>query len=397
MTVPDRTTVAIVGGGPAGLLLSHLLRRHRIDSVVLESRPRERVESRQRAGILEHGTVDVLREIGADARMEAKGLPHDGFAFHVHGEEIRVDMAALTGRGVMIWAQTEVVRDLIALRLEQGEPLLFEAGVSAVEKVDGPLGDGGEAVVRYTYEGVERELHADVVVGCDGFHGVARRAVPAESVQTFERVYPYSWLGILADAPPSSEELVYARHERGFALLSMRSPSITRAYLQVPNDTDPSSWSHDAIWDELEARTALADGSFTLNRGPITDVSVTPMRSFVAEPMRSGRLFLAGDAAHIVPPTGAKGLNLAVADVRVLAQALAAWRSTGSEDLLDAYSDTALRRVWRAEHFSWTMTTMLHRSPDADPFDDRLALSHLRLIASSEAYRTSIAENYRGQ
>ncbi len=396
MTVPDRTTVAIVGGGPAGLLLSHLLRARGIDSVVLESRPRERVESRQRAGILEHGTVDVLREIGADARMDTKGLPHDGFAFHVHGEEIRVDMAALTGRGVMIWAQTEVVRDLIALRLEQGEPLLFSAEVSAVEKVDGPLSDDGEAVVRYAHDGVEHELRADVVVGCDGFHGVARRAVPAESVRTFERVYPYSWLGILADAPPSSHELVYARHDRGFALLSMRSPSITRAYLQVPNDTDPSSWSHDAIWDELAARTALADGSFMLNRGPITDVSVTPMRSFVAEPMRSGRLFLAGDAAHIVPPTGAKGLNLAVADVRVLAQALAAWRSTGSEDLLDAYSDTALRRVWRAEHFSWTMTTMLHRAPDADPFDEQLALSHLRLIASSESYRTTIAENYRG-
>jgi p-hydroxybenzoate 3-monooxygenase len=396
VTVPDRTTVAIVGGGPAGLLLSHLLRGRGVDSVVLESRPRERVESRQRAGILEHGTVDVLREIGADARMDAKGLPHDGFAFHVHGEETRVDMAALTGRGVMIWAQTEVVRDLIALRLEQGEPLLFEAGVSAVEKVDGPLSDGGEAVVRYSYDGVERELRADVVVGCDGFHGVARRAVPAESVRTFERVYPYSWLGILADAPPSSEELVYARHERGFALLSMRSSSITRAYLQVPDDTDPSSWSHDAIWDELEARTALADGSFTLNRGPITEVSVTPMRSFVAEPMRSGRLFLAGDAAHIVPPTGAKGLNLAVADVRVLAEALASWRSTGSEELLDAYSDTALRRVWRAEHFSWTMTTMLHRAPDADPFDEQLALSHLQLIASSQAYRSVIAENYRG-
>ncbi|MCD2193959.1 4-hydroxybenzoate 3-monooxygenase [Actinomycetospora endophytica] len=396
MTVPDRTAVAIVGGGPAGLLLSHLLVRQGIDSVVLESRSRERVESRQRAGILEHGTVDVLHEIGADARMNAQGMPHDGFAFHAHGEEIRVDMAALTGRGVMIWAQTEVVRDLIALRLEQGDPLLFDAEVLAVEKVDGPLGHDGEAVVRYAYEGVEHELRADVVVGCDGFHGVARRAIPAEAVRTFERVYPFSWLGILADAPPSSEELVYARHDRGFALLSMRSPSITRAYLQVPNDTDPSSWSHEAIWDELTARTGLADGSFTLGRGPITDVSVTPMRSFVAEPMRSGRLFLAGDAAHIVPPTGAKGLNLAVADVRVLAGALASWRSTGSQELLDAYSDTALRRVWRAEHFSWTMTTMLHRPPDADPFDDRLARSHLQLVASSEAYRTAIAENYRG-
>jgi p-hydroxybenzoate 3-monooxygenase len=396
VTVPDRTTVAIVGGGPAGLLLSHLLAARDIDSVVLESRPRERVESRQRAGILEHGTVDVLREIGADARMNAHGMPHDGFAFHAHGEEIRVDMAALTGRGVMIWAQTEVVRDLIALRLEQGLPLLFDAEVSAVEKVDGPLGHDGEAVVRYAHDGVTRELRADVVVGCDGFHGVARRAIPEGTVRTFERVYPYSWLGILADAPPSSHELVYARHDRGFALLSMRSPSVTRAYLQVPNDTDPSSWSHEEIWDELTARTALADRSFTLGRGPITDVSVTPMRSYVAEPMRSGRLFLAGDAAHIVPPTGAKGLNLAVADVRVLAEALASWRATGSEDLLDAYSDTALRRVWRAEHFSWTMTTMLHRAPDADPFDDRLARSHLQLVASSEAYRTAIAENYRG-
>ncbi|MEJ2867142.1 4-hydroxybenzoate 3-monooxygenase [Actinomycetospora sp. OC33-EN08] len=397
MSVPDRTTVAIVGGGPAGLLLSHLLHSRGVDSVVLESRPRERVESRQRAGILEHGTVDALREVGAAARMDEKGMPHDGFAFHVHGERIHVDMAALTGRAVMIWAQTEVVKDLIVLRLEQGEPLLFDTEVLAVEKVDGPLSRDGEALVRYRGDdGAEHELRADVVVGADGFHGVARRAVPADAVRTFERVYPYSWLGILADAPPSSDELVYARHERGFALLSMRSPTVTRAYLQVPNGTDPASWSEEAIWDELAARTGLDDGSFTLNRGPITDVGVTPMRSFVAEPMRHGRLFLAGDAAHIVPPTGAKGLNLAVADVRVLAEAIAAWRTDGSQELLDAYSDTALARVWRGEHFSWTMTTMLHRDPDADPFDDRLALSHLQLVASSESYRTAIAENYRG-
>ena len=396
MTAPDRTTVAIVGGGPAGLLLSHLLRKRGVDSVVLESRPRERVESRQRAGILEHGTVDALREVGADARMDERGLPHDGFAFHAHGERIGVDMAALTGKAVMIWAQTEVVKDLVALRLEQGEPLLFEAEVLSVSDVDGPVGHDGAGLVRYRHAGTEHELHADVVVGTDGFHGVARRAIPDEAVRTYERVYPFSWLGILADAPPSSDELVYARHDRGFALLSMRSPTVTRAYIQVPNGTDPSSWSDDAIWDELEARTALADGSFTLNRGTITDKSVTPMRSFVAEPMRHGRLFLAGDAAHIVPPTGAKGLNLAVADVRVLAEALATWHDTGAQDLLDAYSDTALRRVWRGEHFSWTMTTMLHRDPDADPFDDRLAMSHLRLIAQSESYRTSIAENYRG-
>ncbi|MDL5157762.1 4-hydroxybenzoate 3-monooxygenase [Actinomycetospora termitidis] len=397
MTTPDRTTVAIVGGGPAGLLLAHLLHRRGIDSVVLESRPRERVESRQRAGILEHGTVDALREVGADARMDEKGLPHDGFAFHVHGERVHVDMAELTGRAVMIWAQTEVVKDLIALRLEQGERLLFDTEVLAVEKVDGPLSRDGEALVRYrSDDGAEHELRADVVVGADGFHGVARRAVPDDAVRTYERVYPYSWLGILADAPPSSDELVYARHENGFALLSMRSPSVTRAYLQVPNGTDPSSWSDEEIWDELATRTALGDGSFTLNRGPITDKSVTPMRSFVAEPMRHGRLFLAGDAAHIVPPTGAKGLNLAVADVRVLASAIGAWRESGDESGLDAYSEVALRRVWRGEHFSWTMTTMLHRAPDADPFDEQLALSHLRLIAESTAYRTSIAENYRG-
>jgi p-hydroxybenzoate 3-monooxygenase len=288
------------------------------------------------------------------------------------------------------------VKDLIALRLEQGDPLLFEAEVLAVDKVDGPLSRDGEALVRYRHEGDEHELRADVVVGTDGFHGVARQAIPTEAVRTFERVYGFSWLGILADAEPSSDELVYARHERGFALLSMRSPTVTRAYLQVPNGTDPASWSDEAIWDELEARTALGDGSFALNRGPITDKSVTPMRSYVAEPMRYGRLFLAGDAAHIVPPTGAKGLNLAVADVRVLSAAIAAWCTEGSEDLLDAYSDTALARVWRGEHFSWTMTTMLHVDPDADPFDDRLALAHLRLIAQSEAYRTSIAENYRG-
>jgi p-hydroxybenzoate 3-monooxygenase len=359
--------------------------------VVLESRPRERVESRHRAGILEHGTVDVLREVGAAERMERLGLPHDGFELRFAGRGVRVDMAELTGRNVMIWAQTEITKDLIALRREQGEPLYFEAEVLAVEEVDTDA-----PRVRYRYEGSEHELRADVVVGTDGFHGVARSAIPASTVRTYERVYPYSWLGILADVAPSSHELIYARGAGGFALASMRSPSVTRAYIQVPNGTDAADWSDEAIWDELAARFALDDGSFTLARGPITDKSVTAMRSFVGEPMRHGRLFLAGDAAHIVPPTGAKGLNLAVADVRVLDEALGEWFSSKDETLMDAYSDTALRRVWRASHFSWTMTTMLHVDPDGDPFEEQLALSHLRLIESSESERRTIAENYRG-
>jgi p-hydroxybenzoate 3-monooxygenase len=395
VSAPERTQVAIVGGGPAGLLLAHLLRAGGVSAVVLESRPRERVESRQRAGILEHGTIDALREVGAGARMDREGLVHDGFELRFEGRGVRVDMQALTGRNVMIYAQTEVVKDLIALRLEQGEPLLFDAEVLEVAGVDGGLGTDGSRV-RYRHDGTEHELHADVVVGADGFHGVARRAIPPESVRTFERVYPFSWLGILADAAPATEELIYARHERGFALHSMRSPSVSRLYLQVPNGTDAADWSDDAIWDELDTRFALADGSFAVNRGPITDKSVTPMRSFVAEPMRHGSLFLVGDAAHIVPPTGAKGLNLAVADVRRLAPALAEFFASKDERLLDAYSDAALARVWRAEHFSWTMTTLLHPDPGADPFDDRLALSHLRHLAASETARTDVAENYRG-
>ena len=388
---PARTQVAIVGGGPAGLMLSHLLRGRGVDTVVLEARPRDRVETRQRAGILEHGTVEALREVGADARMDELGLPHDGFELRFAGRSVRVDMQELTGHRVMIWAQTEVTKDLIALRLEQGEPLVFDAEVLSVSDVetDSPL-------VRYRHEGAEHELHADVVVGADGSYGPSRRAIPEHLVRRFERVYPYSWLGILADVAPSSHELIYARGRTGFALASMRSPSVTRAYIQVPNGTDPATWADEAIWDELSARFALDDGSFTLGRGPITDKSVTPMRSMVTEPMRHGRLFLAGDAAHIVPPTGAKGLNLAVADVRVLAEALGEWFASKDERLIDAYSDTALRRVWRASHFSWTMTTMLHVDPDGDPFDEQLALSHLRHIESSESARRALAENYRG-
>lgn len=389
--VPERTQVAIVGAGPAGLVLSHLLRLRGVDAVVLEARPRERVETRQRAGILEHGTIDVLHEIGADARMNELGLPHDGIQMRFAGRALRVDFQELTGRNVMIWAQTEITKDLIALRLSQGEPLCFDAEV--LEVLDA---DTDSPRVRYRYEGAEHELRADVVVGADGSHGPSRRAIPESLVRTVGRVYPYSWLGILADVAPPSHELIYARGRAGFALASMRSPTVTRAYLQVPNGTDPTGWSDEAIWDELDARFALAEGGPTMQRGPITDKGVTPMRSTVSSPMRHGRLFLAGDASHIVPPTGAKGLNLAVADVRVLAEALDEWFHSKDETLIDAYSDTALRRVWRASHFSWTMTTMLHVDPAGDPFDEQLALAHLHHLEVSESARRALAENYRG-
>ncbi|MFD7879795.1 4-hydroxybenzoate 3-monooxygenase [Streptomyces sp. NPDC059766] len=386
-----RTTVGIIGAGPAGLLLARLLDGAGIDSVVLESRDRAYVEQRQRAGILEQGTVDVLRAAGAGERMDREGLPHDGIELRFAGRRHRVDFPALTGgRSVMVYAQTEVCKDLIALRLRDGGPLLFEAEALAVEDAatDSPR-------VRFRHEGAEDVLECDYVVGCDGFWGVARKAIPAGLTRVFERTYPFGWLGILADVAPSHDELVYARHDRGFALLSMRSPSVSRLYLQVPEGTDAAAWSDDEIWSELDRRLETDDG-FTLRRGAVTQKSVTPMRSYVHEPMRHGRLFLAGDAAHIVPPTGAKGLNLAIGDVVTLARALAHRRKTGSAELLDAYSATCLRRVWQAERFSYDMTTMLHRIPGATPFEDRLQLARLERIAGSRAAETDLAEGYTG-
>ncbi|MEU8603275.1 4-hydroxybenzoate 3-monooxygenase [Streptomyces parvulus] len=387
-----RTTVGIIGAGPAGLLLARLLHGAGIDSVVLESRDRAYVERRQRAGILEQGTVDVLRAAGAGERMDREGLRHDGIELRFARRRHRVDFPALTGgRSVMVYAQTEVCKDLIALQLADGGPLLFETEALAVE------GAGGDRPrVRFRHGGAggsEDVLECDYVAGCDGFRGVARRAVP--DGRTFERTYPFGWLGILADAAPCHDELVYARHDRGFALLSMRSPSVSRLYLQVPADTDAGDWSDEEIWDELERRFET-DDDWTLRRGPITQKSVTPMRSHVHEPMRHGRLFLAGDAAHIVPPTGAKGLNLAVGDVVTLARALVHRVATGSEELLDAYSATCLRRVWQAERFSYDLTTLLHRAPDATPFDDRLQVARLDRIASSRAAGTDLAEAYTG-
>ncbi|WP_371647012.1 4-hydroxybenzoate 3-monooxygenase [Streptomyces mirabilis] len=386
-----RTTVGIIGAGPAGLLLARLLHNAGIDSVVLESRDRAYVERRQRAGILEQGTVDVLRAAGAGGRMDREGLRHDGIELRFARERHRVDFPALTGgSSVMVYAQTEVCKDLIALQLEEGGPLLFGAEALAVEGAESE-----RPRVRFRHEGREGVLECDYVVGCDGFWGVARRAIPAEHSRVFERTYPFGWLGILADVPPSHDELVYARHDRGFALLSMRSPVVSRLYLQVPEGTDAGSWADEEIWDELERRLETADG-WSLERGTITSKSVTPMRSHVHEPMRHGRLFLAGDAAHIVPPTGAKGLNLAVGDVVTFARALVHLEETGSAERLDAYSETCLRRVWQAERFSYDMTTLLHRAPDATPFEDRVQLARLRRIATSRAAETDLAEGYTG-
>jgi p-hydroxybenzoate 3-monooxygenase len=389
--VPMRTTVGIIGAGPAGLLLARLLHNAGIESVVLESRDRAYVEQRQRAGILEQGTVDVLRAAGAAERMDREGLRHDGIELRFAGKRHRVDFPALTGgRSVMVYAQTEVCKDLIALQLKEGGPLLFGAEALAVEDAD-----SARPRVRFTYEGREDVLECDYVVGCDGFWGVARKAVPAELSRVFERTYPFGWLGILADVPPSHDELVYARHDRGFALLSMRSPAVSRLYLQVPQGTDAQAWSDEEIWDELERRFAT-DDDWRLERGPITSKSVTPMRSYVHEPMRHGRVFLAGDAAHIVPPTGAKGLNLAVGDVVTFARALAYEKQTGSSELLDAYSETCLRRVWQAERFSYDMTTLLHRDPEATPFEDRIQLARLERVANTRAAETDLAEGYTG-
>ncbi|MBC8093139.1 MAG: 4-hydroxybenzoate 3-monooxygenase [Pseudonocardia sp.] len=375
-----RTQVGIVGAGPAGLLLSHLLARHGIDSVVVEARSREYVEQRVRAGVLEHPTVELLREVGVGERMDAQGLPHEGISLRFAGEDHRIDFTDLVGRGIVVYGQQEVVKDLIAARLADGGDIRFEVPDVALD------GLTGDPVIRFG----DDELHCDVIVGTDGFHGISRAAVPHTA---YDRQYPFAWLGILAKAAPTHDELVYANHPNGFALYSMRSPEVTRLYLQVPPDTDADSWSDAQIWDELAIRLA-ADG-FTLNEGPLIEKGVTGMRSFVTEPMRHGKLFLAGDAAHIVPPTGAKGMNLAIADVRVLADALEALLKRGDETGVDGYSDTALRRVWRAEHFSWWMTSMLHVSDD-DPFSHRLQLSQLRQTVSSRAAATTLAENYVG-
>jgi p-hydroxybenzoate 3-monooxygenase len=393
MTRSMRTTVCIIGAGPAGLLCARLLHLSGIDSVVLEIRSRTYVEQRQRAGILELGTVDILRQVGASWRLDREGLPHDGVELLFEGERHRIDFKALTGGSwVTIYAQTEICKDLIALQLKDGGPLLFETEVKGIDGIDSPT--PSVCFQRIGSTSLET-LHCDFVIGCDGFWGVSRSAIPTSLSRTYERTYPFSWLGILADVEPSSGELIYARHERGFALLSMRSPTISRNYIQVAEGTEASDWTDEQIWDELEARTETTDG-WKLKRGPITQKTVTPMRSFVQEPMQYGRLFLAGDAAHIVPPTGAKGLNLAFGDVTTLASTLKHHLDTGSTKLLDAYSATCLQRVWQAERFSYDLTNLLHVDPDATAFQSLLELSRLRRIANTEAAQKDLALAYTG-
>ncbi|HYT40005.1 MAG TPA: 4-hydroxybenzoate 3-monooxygenase [Acidimicrobiia bacterium] len=387
----SRTQVAIVGAGPAGLALAHLLDRCGVDSVVLEARSRHHVEHRVRAGVLEHPTVRLLCDTGVGERLQREGLEHGGISLRFDRADHRIDFAALTGKGITVYGQQEVVKDLIAARLAAGGEILFGVDDVRVREID----TDAPEVAFTDGDGAERVLRAAVVAGCDGFHGVCRPAVPPGALRVFERDYPFAWLGILAKAAPAQEEVTYAHGDRGFALASMRSPEVTRLYLQVDPDESLEAWPDDRIWEELNARLAV-DGGSALNEGPIVERGITAMRSFVVEPMRHGRLFLAGDAAHIVPATGAKGMNLAVADVAVLAEALERFFATGRTDLLDAYSDRCLRRVWRAEHFSWWMTSMLHLAPGADPFERRLQLSQLRYVASSPAAATSLAENYVG-
>jgi p-hydroxybenzoate 3-monooxygenase len=385
-----RTQVGIVGAGPAGLTLSQLLRAEGIESVVLEARSRDHVEQRIRAGVLEQGTVDTLVGAGAGERLRREGIVHHGIGLQFGGERHRVALSDLTGgAAIVIYGQTEIVKDLIAIRLAAGEPLHFEAGDVAVHDIE-----RDRPRITFTHEGRKQELECDLIAGCDGFRGVCRAAIPAGVVTEYAREYPYGWLGILAHAAPAHDEVVYCNTERGFALLSLRSPEVSRLYLQCRPDEDLGEWPDERIWEELEARAGVP--GHALNRGPIAEKGITGMRSFVAEPMRHGRLFLAGDAAHIVPPTGAKGLNLAISDVTLLAEAIAAWHASGSTALLDAYSDACLRRVWRAEHFSWWMTSMLHRPPDADRFDLQLQQSQLRYVMQSEAAARTLAENYVG-
>jgi p-hydroxybenzoate 3-monooxygenase len=385
------TQVGIVGAGPAGLLLSHILYLNGIDSVVLESRSRAYIEERVRAGVLEQGTADLLTEIGVGDRMKAQGLIHGGIELQFAKRRHRIDFQELTGgKSVIVYAQHEVLKDLIAARLAAGGNLQFEVDDVSVHNFI-----GGDSRIRFSKNGVTEELACDFIAGCDGFHGICRPAIPEGVLRVFERTYPFGWLGILAEAAPSSHELIYANHERGFALLSMRSPTISRLYIQCPPDDDIAIWPDDKIWNELHARLEM-DNGWKLLEGPVIQKGITGMRSFVVEPMQCGKLFLAGDSAHIVPPTGAKGLNLAAADVRILARAFRKFYKSGDSQLLEQYSEICLRRVWKVQRFSWWMTSMLHRFENDNSFDRRRQLAELDYVTSSRAGAQTLAENYVG-
>jgi p-hydroxybenzoate 3-monooxygenase len=390
MSSGARTQVGIIGAGPAGLVLAHLLRVRGISCVVLEARSREYVEHRVRAGVLEHPSVELLRELGVAERLDREAMVHHGVELAFGGQRRRIDFAGLTGKSITVYGQQEVVKDLIAAHLAAGGELHFEVDDVSVHDVESEA-----PAIHYTMDGRQHELHCDVIAGCDGFHGITRPSIPAGVLDVFEREYPFAWLGILAKAPPTTDELIYSSHDRGFALYSMRSPEVTRLYLQVAPDEDVANWSDDQIWTELAIRLPT-DAGFDLQEGPLLEKGITAMRSFVAAPMRHGRLLLAGDAAHIVPPTGAKGMNLAIADVWVLARALDRFFGTGDGSLLDSYSATCAVRVWRVQHFSWWMTSMLHRFDTTDAFQRRLQLSELEFVTTSTAASTALAENYVG-
>jgi p-hydroxybenzoate 3-monooxygenase len=385
----ERTQVGIIGAGPAGLLLARLLKAQGIDSVILEARSRDYVEARIRAGVLEQGTVGLLEGAGVAQRLHRDGLVHDGVEIAVGGRRFRVDFRALTGKTVTVYGQTEVTRDLIAARLAGDGPIVWEAADVALRDIE-----SGRPRLGYRLAGAEHELACDFIAGCDGFHGVSRSSLPASS-QTFERTYPFGWLGILADVPPCSDELIYASHPRGFALASMRSPTRSRYYIQCSLDEKIEEWPDERIWDELKRRLG-PEAAPHVTMGPSIEKSIAPLRSFVSTPMQHGRLFLAGDAAHIVPPTGAKGLNLAASDVHYLCRALVAHYGKKDDTPLRAYSDTALARVWKAERFSWWMTMLLHRLHAETSFEAQMQRAELDYLASSRAAQTALAENYVG-
>jgi p-hydroxybenzoate 3-monooxygenase len=385
-----KTQVGIVGAGPAGLLLSHLLHLHGIQSVVVEAKSREYCEGRVRAGVLEYGTVAALRDAGVAERLQREGLCHTGFEIHFQGQRHRIALDELTGgKSITVYGQQEVVKDLISRRIADNGNVYFDCSdVEIAEILDRPQ-------IRFQRNGSAQIVECDFIVGCDGFHGSCRGQIPSSALATYDRIYPFAWLGILAEAAPSQSELVYAHHERGFALFSMRSPKVTRLYVQCDPDDTAENWSDDRVWNELLLRLTTKDG-WKPNIGRITQKSVTPMRSFVAAPMRHGKLFLAGDAAHIVPPTGAKGMNLAVSDVIVLSRAFEMFYRKNSSLGLERYSDIALRRVWKGERFSWHMTSMLHKFPTNDRFQSQMQIAELDYYTGSVIGRASLAENYVG-